>query len=135
MADKTPQELGFAWDYEVARRAGGRRQSGSGNRPYAQLDAATGLVLMSGKLTVADSIRVSNSMIDEATRAVAGPEAMTGGYDSVLVLNIGGDINGPAVAVLDFELLLSWMKAPPGIIPATKHEEMRATSRVPPFLR
>lgn len=129
------QDRGRAWDTEVARRVGGRRQRGSGNRVYAQLDAASGLLVVSGKHTDADSIRLTQGMVDEAAKAVLGPEAMQGGYDAVLALHMGTDLRSPALAVLDLDLLISWLKRPPEIVPATAQESLRATARVPPYLR
>lgn len=133
------QDLGRAWDYEVARRSGGRRRPGSGNRLVSQLDSRTGLLLIEGKLTTADSIRLTPAMLEQARSATIGPEAMQGGYESVLALKMGvrsaADLPGPALAVLDLDLLLSWIKAPPEIVPATRQESLRATARTPSVLR
>jgi hypothetical protein len=129
-------DRGRDWDYEVARRTGGRRQPGSGNREYAQLDSRTGLLLVEGKLTEAESIRLSPDMLDQARSAVVGPEAMQGGYEYVIALHVGrGPLDGPALAVLDLDLLIEWIKAPPAIVQATRQDELRATARRPSLLR
>lgn len=136
--DETAQDLGRAWDREVARRTGGRVHPGSGNR-ILQLDARTGLLLIEAKLTSAESIRLSPAMLEQARAAVVGPESMTGGYDSILALKVGatssGDLAGPALAVVDLDLLLSWIRTPPQIVASTKREDLRATARTPSIMR
>jgi hypothetical protein len=134
-AAQTASERGLAWDYEVARRVRGRRQVGSGNRPYAKLDAAVGgELLVSGKHTDAESLRLTPGMVDEATRAVCGPEAITGAASFVAV-HFGLELDGPALAVVDLDLYLTQLSAPPEIIQPTRDESLRASVRVPPSLR
>lgn len=134
MADDA-QARGYAWDRELARRMGGRPTRGSGNRVYSRLDAGSGLIIGSGKHTDADSFRVTAAMVDEATRAVMGPEAMQGGYQSFLAVHMGLDLSGPALALVDLDTLLEWIREPPGLLQATRQDQIRATARVPPFLR
>lgn len=132
----TAQARGYAWDRELANRLGkgARAHPGSGNR-ILQLDAGQGLLLASGKHTDADSMRVTQAMIDETVAAVLGPEAMQGGYNSFLAVHFGEDLSGPALAVLDLDLYISQIKAPPAIVPSTKRDDQRATSRLPSFMR
>lgn len=131
----TASERGYVWDHEIARRIGGVRQVGSGNRTYAKLDAAVGgALLVSGKHTDAESLRLTPGMIDEALRATCGPEAM-GGADSFIAVHFGLELDSPALAVVDLDLLVHWIKAPPAIVPATADESLRASARVPPALR
>lgn len=133
---KTASERGYAWDRELARRIGGERHAGSGNRVYAKLDASVGGVLLaSGKHTDAESLRLTPAMVREGIAAVCGPEASSWGADSILAVHFGLDLHGPALAVLDLDLLVSWLKAPPQIIQASKEESLRATARIPPSLR
>lgn len=136
--DQTAQDLGRAWDREVARRTGGRAHPGSGNG-VLQLDSRTGLLLIEAKLTSHASISLSPAMLEQARAAVVGPEAMTGGYDSILALKVGAtsssDLAGPALAVVDLDLLISWLRSPPEIVASTKRDDLRATARTPSIMR
>lgn len=80
-------------------------------------------------------MRLTQAMVDETVSAVLGPEGMQGGYDSFLAVHLGPDLRGPALAVLDLDLFISYIKAPPAIVAATKDESRRATTRIPPFMR
>lgn len=139
MSDETKTETaadrGRAWDYELARRIGGTRQKGSGNTVYAKLDARGQDVVVSGKHTDAASLRLTPEMIDEARRAVLGPESASAGTDSFIAVHFGPNLKGPALAVIDLDLLLRWISAPPEIVPASKQDSLRHTASVPPFLR
>lgn len=128
----TPQELGYQWDAEVARLIGGERHPGSGNRVYRKLDASVGTLIFSGKHTVHRSFSVTDDDLDEAVRAVSGPEGLKPGVVPILAVKLG---TGRKVAVLDLETLVEWLQAPPQIIEPSKQDALRATARTPPFLR
>lgn len=130
----TSQDRGRVFDYELASLIGGQRVRGSGNTVYAKLDAGVGgLIVVSGKHTDAESFRVTTDMLDEAVKAVLGPEAPHSGVDSFVVVQLGEARR--RVAVVDLDLLLSWIRTPPDIVPATSQETLRATTRVPPLFR
>lgn len=130
---QTAQDRGRAFDYELASLIGGRRQVGSGNQVYAKLDASNGEILVSGKHTDAESLRLTPEMMDEAVRAVLGPEAPHSGVDSFIVAQIGESRRH--LAIVDLDLLLEWIKSPPAIVPATSQESLRASIRRPPLAR
>ena len=129
------QERGYEWDRELARRIGGKAHKGSGNRPYQVLDASVGSLVISGKHTDAESMRLTAGVVDEATRAVLGPESAAAGRSSLIAVHFGFDMSGPALAVADLDTVLSWLKSPPQIIPASTQESVRASIRMPPSMR
>jgi hypothetical protein len=131
----TAQSRGYDWDRELARRIGGRAHVGSGNRPYQKLDAGSGLWIVSGKHTDAASFRLTSDMVHETTRAVLGPESMSGGYLSALAIHMGLDMRGPGILIMDLDQGIEWMRQPPNILPSTADADRRATTRVPPFMR
>lgn len=134
---ETAQDRGRQWDYELAGLIGGTRQRGSGNRPYAKLDAGNGQLVVSGKHVDGDSVRLTRGMIDEAVRAVLGPEAPHYGSQSFVAVHFGLDVTSiaGAVGIVDLGQLLTWIKAPPALIQATPQESLRATARTPPLFR
>jgi hypothetical protein len=131
----TAQARGYEWDRELARRIGGRAHVGSGNRPYQKLDAGSGLWIVSGKHTDADSFRLTTSMVDETVRAVLGPESMSGGYTAALAVHMGKDIRGRGLLIMDLDQGIEWMREPPNILPSTADADRRVTTRVTPFMR
>lgn len=98
-----------------------------------KLDARGQDIVVSSKYTDAQSMRVSDGMIDEVARAVMGPEAAHLNVAGVLVVQIGPE--GKPMAMLDLELLIDWLKTPPEIVPATKQDVVRAQAKTPSLLR
>jgi hypothetical protein len=134
MTEKTSQELGRDFDYELADLIGGKRVKGSGNRSYAKLDARGTQIAVEGKYTDAESFRVTEGLLDKIARAVLGPEATySSDVAAFLVVKIGP--NGRPKAVIDLALLLEWIASPPELVEATSQDRLRATAKTPPFLR
>lgn len=129
---KTPQELGYDWDGELARLVGGERHKGSGNRVYQRLDASGFEIILSGKHTVHASFSITDGDLDEVVRGAFGPEAVKPYTIPILAVKLG---TGRKVAAMDLEQLIEWIRKPPALIPATKQDEIRSTAKVPPFLR
>lgn len=130
---ETPQDRGRALEYVIAKKFGGERVAGSGNMIGRKLDARGQDIVVSSKYTDAQSMRVSDGMIDEVARAVMGPEAAHLNVAGVLVVQIGPE--GKPMAMLDLELLIDWLKTPPEIVPATKQDVVRAQAKTPSLLR
>lgn len=135
MSEQTAQDRGYEWDAEIARRIRGKRHIGSGNRVYMVLDASSGPLVVSGKHTDAQSLRLTPEMVDEATRAVLGPESAAAGRSSLIAVHFGLDMSSPALAIGDLDMILGWLKTPPSIIPTTTQENARASIRIPPSAR
>lgn len=133
---KTPQQLGYEWDHEVAALFGGQRHAGSGNRVYQRLDASASgggaSVVISGKYVDAASTRLKETDLDEALRATVGPEAANALVVPVLAFKFK---SGRRVGLIDLDTLVQWVTAPPQIIQASKEDVIRATARTPTFLR
>lgn len=132
MADKTPQELGYEWDRELARIIQGQAHKGSGNRFYQKLDASGHELVVSGKHTTHASFSITDADLDEVVRGAYGPEAIKPDVIPILAVKLG---TGRMVAALDLMQLIAWIAAPPELIPATKQDQVRATVKVPPYLR
>lgn len=129
---KTPQELGFEFDYELARLIQGVRHVGSGNQAFQRLDASGHTLIFSGKYTSHASFSIKESDLDETLRAAIGPEAASTGLIPILATKFA---SGRIIATLDLLQLLDWIKSPPDLLPATKQENLRRTARTPAILR
>lgn len=129
---KTPQELGYEWDYELSRLIGGERHAGSGNRVYSKLDGSGNSLIVSGKYVDAASFSVKEADLDEMLRATVGPEAPTMGLIPILGAKYR---SGRTIAVLDLMQLLDWIRQPPQLIPTSKQDNIRRTARTPKLLR
>lgn len=132
MSDRTPQQLGYDWDYEVADRIGGTRHTGSGNRPYAKLDASGNELIVSGKYVGHASFSLKEEDLDEAKRAALGPEAASSGATPILAVKFK---SGRTVAVVDLDTLMEWLRSPPELLPSTKQDQIRKTARTASLLR
>lgn len=134
MADQTSQDRGRALDFKMAKRFGGEAVKGSGSQTGFKLDMVTQNRVLVGecKHTDAMSYSVTTQTLDKVKRAVLGPESAKAGVDAILITELG---DGQLIASLDLELLLSWIEAPPAIVPATKEDTLRHTARIPPHLR
>lgn len=132
MTSPTPQELGFQWDYDLAKLVQGERHVGSGNRAYQRLDASGHTLILSGKHTIHRSFSIAENDLDEMVRATLGPEAATGGVIPILATKFG---SGRMIATLDLLQLLEWIRQPPELVPASKQDGIRRTARTPSFLR
>lgn len=132
MSKKTPQQLGYEWDYELARMIGGERHAGSGNRIFARLDASGHGLVISGKYTSHASFSLGEHDLDEMARACIGPEAA----DPTIIPILGVKYaSGRKVAVMDLAQLVDWLRAPPELIPSTKQDQIRRTARTPSLSR
>lgn len=130
---KTPQQLGFEWDYELGRLIMGERHVGSGNQVFQKLDASGHTLIISGKHTVNASFSIKESDLDEMLRATVGPEVVFHGLIPILATKFGA--SGRMIATLDLLQLLDWIRQPPQLIPTTKQDDIRRTARTPNLLR
>lgn len=129
---KTPQELGYEWEHELARLVGGRVQKGSGNLIIARGDVAgRAALLWSAKFSTHLSSPVTKVAIEDAKTMASGPEVGIA-HDVVFGYKLG---DGTMRADLDLLQLIEWLREPPSIIPATKQDAIRATARRPTMLR
>lgn len=129
----TPQELGYQWDYELARLVGGERHAGSGNRAYQRLDASGHSLIFSGKHTIHGSFTIAEHDLDEMLRATVGPEGIRPNMIPILGTKFGQ--TGRTIATLDLAQLLDWVRKPPELVPSTKQDGIRRTARTPSLLR
>ncbi len=128
----TPQDRGRAWEREVAELVGGKLQPGSGNRVEAQLDVRGGLLLIEAKHTDAASFSLSTKVWDAVREASTG--SSTASYaQTILALRLGA--SGHRLGVVDLDDLLSWIRQPPALLPATPSSELRRLARTPTILR
>lgn len=129
---KTPQQLGYEFDHELAALIQGERHMGSGNRPHSRLDASGHTLIFSGKYVDAMSFSIKENDLDEMVRATVGPESMSAGLIPILAAKFK---SGRTIATLDLLQLLDWIRQPPDLVPSTKQDAIRATARTPPYLR
>lgn len=129
---KTPQELGYEWEQDLARLVGGRVQKGSGSQVHIPLDVAGHTIIWSAKHTIHNSFSVSKKIIDEARLSVQGPAAASLDRIDILAYKMG---DGTMRADLDLLQMLAWIREPPALIPASKQDQIRATARTPGLLR
>lgn len=132
MSDLTPQQRGARWEIQGAKDLGGKRTVGSGNRPYSILDVNAGLVVAEFKHTAAESFRVTPQILDDIARQALGPSS--GSHASgILAIEVGE--RRRHLAVVDWDELVGWLRAPPALLEATPQDRLRATARTPSLLR
>lgn len=129
---KTPQALGYEFDYELASMIGGERHAGSGNRPHSRLDASGHTLIFSGKYVDAASFSIKEGDLDEMLRATVGPEAIRPSMIPILGTKYR---SGRMIATLELRQLLDWISRPPELIPTSNQDNLRATARTPGYLR
>lgn len=127
----TPQDRGREWEREVARLVGGRLQPGSGNRVEAQLDVSGGLVLVECKATDAQSFSLTTKVWYAVREASTGSSSASH-VQAMLAVRLG---DGTRLGVVDLDDLVSWIREPPALLPATASSELRRLARTPTLLR
>lgn len=128
----TPQERGRAWEREVAELVGGKLQPGSGNRVEAQLDVSGGLLLIEAKYTDAASFSLSTKVWNAVREASTGSSSATYAQ-TMLAVRLGA--SGHRLGIVDLDQLVSWIRQPPALLPATQASELRRLARTPTILR
>jgi len=128
----TAQDRGRAWEREIAELVGGRLQPGSGNRVEAQLDVSSGLLLIECKATDAASFSLSTKVWDAVREASSGSSSAAH-VSTILAVRLGA--SGPRLGVVDLGELISWIRSPPALLPATHSSELRRLARTPTILR
>lgn len=133
MSDLTTHQLAARWEQQVASDLGGRRQPGSGNRVQAKLDVRAGLLIVECKYTSAESFRVTAELLDGVRSAALGPAGPDPSVTPLLAVELGESRR--RVAVVEWDVLVDWMRSPPEIVPATSRDRLRAAARTPTLLR
>lgn len=127
MAERTPQQKGYDWEKEVARRFGGEETVGSGNRNYARLDVTGKGLVISAKHTIHKSFSVTGDIINDARSVTMGPNGVDPSIIPIVAVKL--EPSGLEVAVLEMDELIEWLKSPPRLIEPTKTDNLRATAR------
>jgi hypothetical protein len=133
ISDLTTHQLAAQWESEIARDLGGRRQPGSGNKIQAKLDVRAGLLIVEAKDTSSESFRVTSTLLDDILSAAQGPSGVDPSITPLLAVRMGA--SKTHLGVVDWDTLVSWLRSPPNLIPATAQEQLRATARTPTLLR
>lgn len=120
------------WEDDVARLYGGKRTTGSGNRSWTILDVNSGLLVIECKDSPPESFRVTPAILDDISRQALGPSAGSAA-SGILAIRVGEQKR--RLAVVDLDELVGWLRSPPGLIPATPNDELRARARTPSLLR
>lgn len=132
MVPETPQDRGRQWEHDLVGLVGGKVQRGSGNRVYARLDVDGRDVLWSAKHTDHLSWSLSRAVFDDARSAVLGPTSIKPDLTTIIATKLG---DGTMIASLDLLELIAWIRKPPALIEPTREDAIKATAKVPPFMR
>ena len=129
----TPQDRGRQWEQELCRLVGGRQSVGSGNQVNSVLDVGVnGLLVIEAKSTEHESFRVTTDLLEHVANQ-AGGMAAGSRADWMLAIRLGAAQR--RVALVDLDVLVGWLREPPGLLEATPRQRMRAAARAPSLLR
>lgn len=132
-SSQTPQQLAAEWECEVAVIFGGERQAGPGARGQLRLDVAGNQLVIEAKDTKHESFSVTTDMLEKALDRALGPASASPGVTPIVAIRLGAARR--RLAVVDLDVLAGWLVQPPGLVPASSQDQLRATARTSSLLR
>ncbi len=132
-SDQTPQKLAAEWERDVAAIFGGVRQAGPGARGQLRLDVAGHQLVIEAKDTKHESFSVMTEMLEKALDRALGPASAAPGVTPIVAVRLGAARR--RLAVVDLDVLAGWLAQPPGLVPASSQDKLRATARTSSLLR
>lgn len=128
--NKTPQQLGYSFENEFAKRLGASLQKGSGNQWYAKLDVKGKSFLWSLKYTSKEQFPLSRCTVHEAVKATMGPGGKSTVYPGIAVRLVDEDL-----IVMRASDFLEMASEDVKIVEPTKRAQKMVQGSVPTFNR